>query len=235
MNYLRQSTSASVKMGPFVDDADAVTLLSALTIQKADVRVSKEGGNYGAAHADQGASDAGAPYDESGEYDIALDTTDTNTVGELRVMIVMSGALLVWKDFTVLAANVYDSIIAGSAFLKVDVTKFLTADPTPSGIGGIVGAVGKAGTSYFLKAALIINGAQVAGASLSAIDATFYDFDGTTDLGWSGTAAAQTNGDIVGNGTLTTPPTNNKPYTVLVEVTYGGYAYSASIPVVNVA
>ena len=54
MLYLKQGSTVTVKVGPFLDAADGVTPLSALTIQKADVRLSVNGGDYGAAHADQG-------------------------------------------------------------------------------------------------------------------------------------------------------------------------------------
>jgi hypothetical protein len=109
-------------MGPFKDDTDAKTNETALTIQKADVRLSKNGGDYAAAHSDQGASDAGAAHDELGDYDITLDTTDTNTLGDLRIAIEKSGALRVTREFTVLPANVFDSLIAGSDYLQVSIS-----------------------------------------------------------------------------------------------------------------
>ena len=42
MLYLRESTSASLKMGPFVSSADGYTAQTSLTIAQADVRLSKE-------------------------------------------------------------------------------------------------------------------------------------------------------------------------------------------------
>jgi len=36
---------------------------------------------------------AGATHDENGYYDIPLNTTDTNTLGRLRVAVSKSGAL----------------------------------------------------------------------------------------------------------------------------------------------
>lgn len=120
--WLKQSTAVTVKVGPFVDSADGTTAETALTIQKADVRLSKNGGNYAAANADQGASDAGAAHDELGDYDISLDATDTNTLGRLRVIIKKAGALVVWADFMVAPANVWDSLF-GADNLQVDVTQ----------------------------------------------------------------------------------------------------------------
>lgn len=123
MNYLRQSTAASVKFGPFVDDTDGKTAETALTIQKADVRMSKNGGNMAATHSDQGASDVGAPHDELGVYDGSFDTTDTNTLGRLRVDIYKSGALAWWREWQIIPADVYDALVAGSIVLPVNTTQ----------------------------------------------------------------------------------------------------------------
>ena len=70
MTIVKQSTAITVKLGPFLDDTDGKTAEAALTLQKADVRLSKNGGDMAAATADQGAADAGAPYDELGYYDL---------------------------------------------------------------------------------------------------------------------------------------------------------------------
>lgn len=121
MLFLKQSTAVTVKIGPFVNSSDGVTAETALTIQKADVRLSKNGGDFGAANADQGVGDAGAAHDELGYYDIALDTTDTNTLGRMKLAISDAAAVPVWQEFTVLAANVFDSMIGGSGSLGVDV------------------------------------------------------------------------------------------------------------------
>lgn len=103
--WLKQSTAVTVKLGPFVDSTDGVTAETSLTISQADIRLSKNGGNIA-----QSNNAAGATHDELGYYDIPLDTTDTNTLGTLRVLISESGALPVWQDFMVVPANVWDSL-----------------------------------------------------------------------------------------------------------------------------
>lgn len=128
MRELRQSTAVTVKVGPFVDEAAPQTFENALTIQKADVKLSKNGGAYAAASADQGASDAGAAYDANGDYSISLDTTDTGTLGHLRLNIAKSGALDVWDDFEIVTANVWDSR-HGTDKLEVDEVLFKGEDP----------------------------------------------------------------------------------------------------------
>lgn len=103
--WLKQSTAVTVKIGPFVDDTDGKTAETGLTISQADIRLSKNGGNIA-----QSNNSAGATHDELGYYDVPLDTTDTNTLGTLRVLISESGALPVWQDFMVVPANVWDSL-----------------------------------------------------------------------------------------------------------------------------
>lgn len=119
MHFLKQSTAVTVKMGPFVDTADGFTAKTALTIQKADVRITKNGAAYAAASADQGAANAGAVHDEAGEYGISLDATDTNTLGRMKVRVSKTGAMPVWQEFMVVPANVYESLFAGTEFLEV--------------------------------------------------------------------------------------------------------------------
>ena len=107
---LKQSTAVTKKVGPFLDSTDGDTEEAALTIQKADVRLSKNGGNLAAASADQGASDAGAPYDEVGQYDIDFDATDTNTIGSLKMVIHSTGALIVQQEFMVIPPALYEAM-----------------------------------------------------------------------------------------------------------------------------
>lgn len=107
MIILKQSTAASVKAGPFVDDTDAVTVEDALTIAKADVKLSKNGSALTAAHSDQGTGNAA--YDENGYYDIDLDATDTNTLGNLRIAINYLGALPVWEDCEVITQAAWNA------------------------------------------------------------------------------------------------------------------------------
>ncbi len=116
MLFLNQSTAVTVKIGPFVDETDGKTAETGLTISQADVRLSKNGGDLAQKN------DANAcTHDEIGLYDCALNTTDTNTLGRLQLFVHESGALPVWHEFTVLAANIYNSLIAASDHLEVDI------------------------------------------------------------------------------------------------------------------
>lgn len=107
MNYLKQSTAFTDKLGPFLDSTNGDDEEPGLTIATADVRLSKNGGS-GAAQ-DAGAT---APaHDERSWYSINYTTTDTNTLGAFRAYIHVAGALPVWKDYTVLPAASFDALI----------------------------------------------------------------------------------------------------------------------------
>lgn len=110
MLYLRQSTaSQAVVIGPFVDSTDGNTAETGLTIDAADIRLSKNGANI------VGKNSGGGTHDELGYYTITLDATDTDTVGRLQVMVHEAGALPVYHDFQVLEEAVFDALVASSA------------------------------------------------------------------------------------------------------------------------
>jgi hypothetical protein len=104
--FLRKATAVDVLIGPFVDDTDGKTAETGLTI---DVELSKNG------QALANKNDATAPVhdaagDIDGYYNCELDTTDTNTVGQLTLVCYASGALPVRLDFQVLDGKSYDEM-----------------------------------------------------------------------------------------------------------------------------
>ncbi|HRS28491.1 MAG TPA: hypothetical protein P5255_09515 [Phycisphaerae bacterium] len=109
MTWLRQGTEVTVKLGPFVDAADGATAETALSIDQADIRLSKAGGAFDETHVEDGAA-----HDEAGWYDVTLDADDTDTLGELVVSVQVAGALPVWERYTVVPAEVYDAVIGGT-------------------------------------------------------------------------------------------------------------------------
>jgi hypothetical protein len=134
MKYLKAGTAAVILMGPAVDKTDGVTAETALT---PTVYLSKNGGAQGARN------DATAiTHDARGYYLVALNATDTNTAGRLRVLFSSDADHLpVWEDYTVLPANVYDSLIAGSANLAVDATKVGGTVQTGGDLAVLVAAI----------------------------------------------------------------------------------------------
>lgn len=142
MQYLKQSTAVTLKFGPFVDETDGKTAETALTLSQADFRLSKNGGDF--AQKDEATS---GTHDEIGYYDVPLNTIDTNTLGSLLVAVHESGALPVWKEYTVLAANVYDSLIGGGDLLDTNTSQFGGTNGTFSSGRPEVNATHLAGTS----------------------------------------------------------------------------------------
>ena len=118
--FLKQSTAYTFRMGPFVDDTDGKTAETGLTIEDSHIRVSKAGANF----IDKNET-TNAAHDEAGFYVVILDTTDTNTVGELQIAIHVSGALPVFKTFQVVEEDIYAAFFAGSATLAASVASIL--------------------------------------------------------------------------------------------------------------
>jgi hypothetical protein len=114
MMLLKQSTAVEIPLGPFLDATDGVTAETALTISQADVRLKKNGGSWA-----QKNDATSCTHEENGYYECPLNSTDTNTLGRLRVAVNEAGAAPVWQDFMVVPANVYDSLVLGVEWLEV--------------------------------------------------------------------------------------------------------------------
>lgn len=114
--WLKQSTAVTIKLGPFLDDADAKTAETALTLSQSDILLSK---NFGAFAQKNDATSA--THDSQGWYGVPLNTTDTATLGPLQFSVQESGALPVWDTWMVVNANAYNSYVLGSDFYHVDI------------------------------------------------------------------------------------------------------------------
>lgn len=110
MNFLRQSTSVDVGIGPFLDETDGRTAETALTLTQPDIRLKKNAGNWA-----QKAAAQTLTHEENGWYELTLDATDTDTVGILLVAVNESGALPVWREFQVVEEAVYDRDYAAAS------------------------------------------------------------------------------------------------------------------------
>ncbi len=125
MWHLKQSTAVVLSFGVFVDKTDGVTpetgLVSAIDHASTGIKLSKNGGALTIRHASVTAS----TYDGYGNYLVTLDTTDTNTLGTLRVQFIETATCLpVWADCMVMPANIWDSLY-GADFLQVDQAQWL--------------------------------------------------------------------------------------------------------------
>ncbi len=155
MNLLKQSTAATIKLGPFVDSTDGATAETGLTINASDVLLSKAGAALTAKN------EATAPsHDANGYYAIALDATDTATLGLLKVAVSIAGALPAWDDFMVVAAEAYDAIVGGQP-IPADVQEWLGSTAPDLGVPD--------GASFSEDWAAIKTSADAAAAAAAAI------------------------------------------------------------------
>lgn len=108
--FLRQATASQVRaIGPFVDDTDFKTAETALTIANTDVKLVVNGG------ASANKNSGGGTHRVNGVYGLTFDATDTATVGEMQVSVVVAGALPVFDKFIVVEEAVYDALYAAAA------------------------------------------------------------------------------------------------------------------------
>jgi hypothetical protein len=134
--WLKQSTAVDIALGPFVDSTDGFTAETALTLAQADIRLKKNAGAWA-----QKSETTSAAHEENGWYEVNFNATDTGTLGILVVAVNETGALPVWREFMVVAANVYDSIVGGGDTLDVQVTGVGTDVITAASIqAGAIGA-----------------------------------------------------------------------------------------------
>lgn len=108
IGILQQGASKTVLIGPFVDEDDGKTPEMELTIAQADVRLCKNGGSMA-----QKNESTSCTHDEVGMYACPLDTTDTDTIGILSLVVAKSGALHIRHDFVVVPKGTTVDNIAG--------------------------------------------------------------------------------------------------------------------------
>jgi hypothetical protein len=159
---LKQSTaSQEVPLGYFVDSTDGNTEETGLTIANTDIKIWKSGATTLA-----NKNSGGATHISNGVYYAVLDATDTDTLGPLVIFVHVAGALAVRVECVVLAANVFDSGIAGTDVLQADVTQWLgTAAATPT-----VAGVPEVDVTHWLGTAA----ATPTVAGVPEVDATHY-------------------------------------------------------------
>jgi hypothetical protein len=152
--WLKQSTAYTFRIGPFVDSTDGFTPETALTIAYTSCLISKAGAAFAAKNDTTNLTSTGT---SEGYYTCVLNTTDTGTLGTLRVHIYVSGALPVWHDFMVVPANVFESLVAGTEWLEAST---LRNDVT---IGGSTITVKKTdgSTTQYTKTGTFTAGADV--------------------------------------------------------------------------
>lgn len=203
MIFLKQSTaSQEVPLGYFVDSTDGNTEETALTIANTDIKLWKNGATTLA-----NKNSGGATHISNGIYYAVLDATDTDTVGPMVIFVHVTGALTVRLECCVLAANVFDSIVAGSANLAVNTAQIAGSNVSTSTaqIGvNVVNAAGTAWGSGAITSGVFATGAITATAiAADAIGASELATDAVTEIAagvWNSARATYTAAGSFGEG-----------------------------------
>lgn len=126
---LKQSTAATVVLGPFVDKTDGVTAKTALTLT---ARLAKNGGAFGARSSATALAHLTGTGNE-GYYSCTLDTTDTNTLGRLTIVVNdPTNALPVRQDYEVLRADEFDALFTATGSAMRGILAYGTAQAATS-------------------------------------------------------------------------------------------------------
>lgn len=123
MQLLKQSTAATVPIGVAVDAADGVTPEVGLVAGAVDSLVIFK---HNASAATDISGTTALTHIAAGQYTLTFSTTDTNTLGRLKLFLVDTSICRpLREEFMVVPANVYDAMVGGSDNLKVDTVQFL--------------------------------------------------------------------------------------------------------------
>ena len=130
--FIKEGSTPDIRIGPFLDDGDGKTPEESLSIGQADIRLSKNGGDFAQRNS---SSPTNLTHDENGYYILALNATDTNTVGRLDIAVSETGALPVLHHLYVVEENIYDAFFGSGAAAfdanaRVDVAKVEGSDAT---------------------------------------------------------------------------------------------------------
>ena len=183
MQLLRQSTIQTVQFGPFIDDTDFKTPETGLTIAQADRQISKDGAVFA-----QSSETGNSTHDIDGFYRDALTAADTGTLGILKLQVTVAGAILVWENFLVVPAEVYDAFVSGTGNgIRGDVRTWLGSAPNALVSGRVDGSVGAMASAVLTAAAIASNAITADKIATAAFTAAKFAA-GAFDAVWTVTA-----------------------------------------------
>lgn len=176
MQVLKQSTTATILVGPVLD-ADGAAYTAAVI---GDFNITKNGSTAALAYA------ATATHDHNGMYLIALTTGNTDTLGRLDVSMNKATYGMTNHRYEVLSANQFDALVTNGTVTPAAITTSnwaaLTVDHTSTGSFG-------AGVAYIITtvAAILVGVNQLTSRITSTL------FTGITRLShWLGAIAGKT-------------------------------------------
>jgi hypothetical protein len=203
MLELRANTAVDVLIGPFVDSTDGDTEETGLTLSQGDIKLSKNGQALA-----QKNDDTAASHDANGYYNCELDATDTNTEGNLVLIVHESGALSVRHEYNVLSEAAWDSKYSpkDDGFMDVNIKTVGRSDTQETEANNLEAACaaysatrGLAGTALPAAAADAAGGLPISDAGGLDMDAILADTNEVQGLaaGATGFAAIDTVVDAI--------------------------------------
>ena len=172
MRVLKQSTQVDVLIGPLIDDGDFKSVEESVAYNATGIDVDViKGVTKSDVSLANSAGDGYWRHVANGYYAVTLSTTDTGTLGRLRLTFEATGVLPCWECFVVVPANVYDAMVAGTDYLKTDAVEISSsstaADNVEANIGNLDASI--AGLN------------DLSAADVNAqVDTALADYDGPT-------------------------------------------------------
>jgi len=166
--FLKQSTAATILVGPALDKDDGVTPETGLTAGAVDEIVVYK---HDATSATDISGTTTLTHRAGGNYTATLSASDTGTLGRLTTFVRDDDVCLpIWKEFMVVPANVYDSLFGADA-LQVHANEITAGLITAAAIAtGAIDADAIAGDAITAAkiAAGAIGAAELADAAIDA-------------------------------------------------------------------
>ena len=177
---LRANTAVDVLIGPFIDKTDGNTTEDSLTLPRAEIKLSKNGQAL-----TQKTDVTTAAFDDDGYYNCELDATDTNTEGQLVLIVHQSAnALPVRHEYNVMSEAAWDSlyIAKDTGFMDVNIKTVGRADAQETEANNLESACtnysatrGLTGTALPAVAADAAGGVPISDAGGLDLDAILVD------------------------------------------------------------
>lgn len=154
--FIKQNTGVVVSVGPFVDATDGFTAETGITLAACSAANIRKHDSLSAATI----SMRTFSHVGFGFYSLSLAASDADTLGQLSIYIIAPNIARPWSaTFMVVPANVYDSLVAGSDDIKVDIDQ----------IGGNAVAAFLSGTDKLAADVEAVSGDTTAADSLEAM------------------------------------------------------------------
>ena len=219
---LRAHTEVDVLIGPFIDKTDGNTTEDGLSLPQAEIKLSKNGQPL--AQKDDGTT---AAFDDDGYYNCELSEDDTDTEGQLVLIVHQSAnALPVRHEYNVLSKAAYDSLYVAkdAGFLDVNIKTIGRADTQETEASNLEIACsaysatrGLTGTALPAAAADTAGGIPISAAGALNIDAmntNVSDIETIVDaLGATAAARLKLSGEQILPATVDTVTNTHTPTT----------------------